>query len=69
MRRWTNQLWQFMWDLRMKISCHFCVQDWLKYQYPGGVYIYSEILYHDDKNGAKVKDPLSMPCFYILSLI
>ena len=53
----------------MKISCHFCVQDWLKYQYPGGVYICSEILYHDDKNGAKVKDPLSMPCFYILSLI
>ena len=40
---WPNCHCQLMWNtyrLRTKISCHFCVQERLKYWNPGGIFFY-----------------------------
>ena len=34
---------QFMWSIRMKISGHFCLQEGLKYQYSGGIFILNSV--------------------------
>ena len=62
----TEVIWQLcrtLVGLRMNISCHFCVQEGLRYRYPGGISVL--ILYHENMYSAKVKELPSMPQFYI----
>ena len=41
------------------ISGYFCVEEWLKYKYPGGIFVLDSVLQYD----VKVKNQPSMPIF------